>query len=241
AHRKLGNPAAALTVCETALRNDRFNLGALYESALANRALGNDQETAIREQQLANRARGTANNLIAYAVDYSLAGLYEEALALLDRVSEPERTPMVFYYQAWIQQQLGNPAKANALLAQAASTSPYLCFPNRLDDIRVLRFAMDQNRSDARAPYYLGSLFYDKRQYDEAISLWEKAAAASDAIPTVFRNLGIAYFNKRADAVQALKSYEKAFAMDPSDARVLMELDQLYKLLNRQPADRLVF
>jgi len=241
AYRKLGNPEAALIVCETALRSDRFNLGVLYESVLANRALGNDQQAAIQEQQLANRARGTSNNLIAYAVDYSLAGLYKEALSLLDRVSEPEHTPMVFYYQAWIHQQLGNQAKANALLEQAANANPYLCFPNRLDDIRVLRFAMDQNKSDSRAPYYLGNLFYDKRQYDEAISLWEKAAKAADALPTVFRNLGIAYFNKRADAVGALACYEKAFAMDPSDARVLMELDQLYKLLNRQPADRLVF
>src|SRR5690606_13545720 len=40
---------------------------------------------------------------------------------------------------------------------------------------------------------------------------------------------------------RAVACYEKAFAMDPSDARILMELDQLYKLLNRQPTDRLTF
>src|SRR5690606_12674415 len=55
AYRKLNNPAAALATCETALRNDRFNLGALYESVLANRSLGNNPETATAEQQLTDR------------------------------------------------------------------------------------------------------------------------------------------------------------------------------------------
>ena len=34
-------------------------------------------------------------------------------------------------------------------------------------------------------------------------------------------------------------SFEKAFELDKTDARVLMELDQLYKRLNYAPAERL--
>ena len=33
----------------------------------------------------------------------------------------------------------------------------------------------------------------------------------------------------------ALAAYETAFALDPHDARVFFELDQLYKKLNRRP------
>jgi len=61
------------------------------------------------------------------------------------------------------------------------------------------------------------------------------------SFPTAHRNLGIAYFNKRNDAKKALVCYEKAFALDTTDARVLMELDQLYKRLNKLPKERLAF
>jgi tetratricopeptide (TPR) repeat protein len=110
-----------------------------------------------------------------------------------------------------------------------------------VEDIAVLQFAAATNERDARAPYYLGNLWYDKRQYSEAIDCWSLAALRDPAFPTVFRNLGLAWFNKRGSAEKALQYYEKAFALDPADARVLMELDQLYKRLNREPAERLAF
>ena len=34
---------------------------------------------------------------------------------------------------------------------------------------------------------------------------------------------------------------EKAFELDPTDARVLFELDQLYRKINRSPRERLAF
>jgi tetratricopeptide (TPR) repeat protein len=55
----------------------------------------------------------------------------------------------------------------------------------------------------------------------------------------VFRNLGIASFNKKNNAAKALTYYEKAFELNTNDARVLMELDQLYKRMNKEPRQRL--
>ena len=43
---------------------------------------------------------------------------------------------------------------------------------------------------------------------------------------------------KRCCGQRALSSFETAFALKPTDARVLFELDQLYKKLNRAPAER---
>jgi tetratricopeptide (TPR) repeat protein len=57
--------------------------------------------------------------------------------------------------------------------------------------------------------------------------------------PTVHRNLGLAYMNKRHNAEQARVRYEQAFALDTTDARVLFELDQLDKHLKGHPAQRL--
>ena len=58
---------------------------------------------------------------------------------------------------------------------------------------------------------------------------------------TIERNLGLAYYNKRGDVARALSSLETAFQLNPLDARVLFELDQLYKKLNRKPQARLAF
>jgi tetratricopeptide (TPR) repeat protein len=51
----------------------------------------------------------------------------------------------------------------------------------------------------------------------------------------------LAYYNKRGEKHLALNSLEKAFELNQQDARVLFELDQLYKKLNRSPAQRLAY
>ena len=94
---------------------------------------------------------------------------------------------------------------------------------------------------DARAPYYLGCLYYDKRQYDVAIEYWERSAEIDPKFPTVWRNLALAKFNKEGDEDGALEMMEKAFHLDETDARILMELDQLYKRLHKPHQERLDF
>ena len=49
---------------------------------------------------------------------------------------------------------------------------------NKLEDIAALRYAMENNPADAKAPYYLGCLWYDKRQYEEAIACWARSLLA---------------------------------------------------------------
>jgi len=49
----------------------------------------------------------------------------------------------------------------------------------------------------------------------------------------------LAYHNKVRNVEKAVKELEKAFSLDETDARVLMELDQLYKKINRPHKERL--
>ena len=49
----------------------------------------------------------------------------------------------------------------------------------------------------------------------------------------------MAYYNKCNQKQAAKALLEKAFALDTTDARLFMELDQLYKKLNVDPAERL--
>ena len=97
------------------------------------------------------------------------------------------------------------------------------------------------NKKDAKAPYYLGCLYYDKRQYDVAMEVWRESAEIDPKFPTVWRNLALGLFNKEHKGEEAVKYMEKAFQLDASDARILMELDQLYKRLGYDHAMRLKY
>ncbi|WP_184546514.1 DUF5107 domain-containing protein [Mucilaginibacter sp. FT3.2] len=232
----------ALQVADAALERDGFNLGVIFEKVQLYKLTGEAEQVARCLDELARLSRNEDQNYIEYALDYAAAGLYTEADELLQLVLKSVgNNPMVYYSLGYFNHKNGLPGVAKKWFEKAAATDSYLCFPNRLDEVKILQLAMEINPADARAPYYLGNLFYDKRQYNEAVSNWEKAAQLDGTFPTVYRNLAIAYFNKQNDADKALGYFEKAFSLDPTDARVLMELDQLYKRLNYPADTRLEF
>ena len=175
------------------------------------------------------------SSFIEIAIDYAEAGFYEKAVDILSRCN----SPLALYYTAYYQHKLGK--DASDTLSKAQKADILYCFPNKAEDIAVLNFAIDNNSADAHAPYLLGCLFYDRRQYDRAIALWEDSAQKDASFPTVWRNLSLAYFNKKGDSQKAMECMEKAYSLDESDARVLLELDQLYAKLNFQVADRFKF
>ncbi|MBQ3795689.1 MAG: DUF5107 domain-containing protein [Butyrivibrio sp.] len=171
------------------------------------------------------------------ARDLAEAGLYEEAADALALF--PGDKPMIHYYLGAYYQKLGRDDEAAKELKMAKEADPAYCFPNKPEDIAVLRNAIEHDEKDAMARYYLGCLFYDKLQYDEAISLWEEAGKIDGSFPTLLRNLSIAYFNKKGDGDKARECMEKAFELDRTDARVFLELDQLYQKLQMPLQDRL--
>ncbi|MDR8389530.1 DUF5107 domain-containing protein [Aliifodinibius sp. S!AR15-10] len=240
--RKMGEYEEALETTETAIERDRFNLSAYYEQHLIWEKLDKDEKADAALEKFLELSREFVQNLIAYALDYSSAGLFDEAISLLKHaIDDNETHPMVFYYLGGGHLKMGKKDKGLQFYQKAAQANPAYCFPNRLEAIPVLRDAMKRNNKDAKAPYYLGCLFYDKRQHKLAIDYWETSRDRDNSFPTVHRNLGIAYFNKQEEPNKAIQSFEKAFSLDESDARVFMELDQLYKRTNKDPQERLKF
>ena len=181
---------------------------------------------------------GRASSYIECAIDCAEAGFYRKAVAVLDLC--PAAGPMVAYHKARYAARYDE-ALSRAALADAAQRDSLYCFPNRLEDIPVLEYALEHSPEDAKAPYYLGCLWYDKRQYDRATAMWERSAALDPAFPTVWRNLSLAYYNKQGDAAKARACMERAYALDSGDARVLLELDQLYRKLGMPVAERFAF
>lgn len=182
--------------------------------------------------------RGFPENYLQAARDFAEFGAYEEALAMLGQCAADK--PMLFYYQAYYGERLGLGEEYVAeRLKRAEQACPDYCFPNKLEDIRVLEFAIEQNPEGAKAYYYLGNLFYDKLQYEHATGLWEKSAALDGSFPVVLRNLALSYYNKMGRRGEAREMMERAFGLNTSDARIFLELDQLYKKLGVPAGQRL--
>ncbi|WP_407430077.1 DUF5107 domain-containing protein [Arcticibacter sp.] len=232
----------ALAVAETGLKRDPFNIGLLFQKAGCLSVLGHDDQAAEVLKVLQLRSRGSANTLIEYAADLGWCGAYAEAVQLLSHVRpEEQHSPMLLYYLGYYHELSGSHDLAQQFFEKGALADPAYCFPNKLEDIQVLQMALRLNSRDAKAAYYLGNLWYDKRQYQEAIRAWEHSAASEPCFPTVWRNLGIAQFNHLHNHKNALQCLERAHKLNKNDHRVLMELDQLYKRLNHLPAKRLAF
>lgn len=231
--RKLNRMDEALNIIKDSLKIDMFNFGCRFELFL----LSNEKLVLTEMNTL---MRSEIHNYELIALEYIAAGLYEEAVNLLEEgINVCSTSPMTYYYMGWALRLAGGDA-TNAF-QKAAKHAPDFCFPNRLEAILALDDAQKNNLTDAKAPYYLGNLWYDKRQYTEAIAYWEKSAKIDDKFPTVLRNLALAYFNKLNQREKAVQFLEKAFSLDTTDARVLMELDQLYKRICRPHAERLAF
>ena len=232
--RKLNRIDDALLLAEDSLALDKFNFGALFEKCLMK---------PDRFEELTNLMRGNIHAYIEFALDFALAGLFDEATELLKiGISEQNDKPvypMAYYYKAWFESQEGNPADSLKTLKIAAGATSDYCFPNHNEAVTVLEWAKRQNPVDPKAPYYLGNFWYNALQYDQAIENWELSVNLDDQFPTAQRNLALACFNKLYEPQKALAFLDRAFYLDQSDSRILMELDQLYKRLNYLPEKRL--
>lgn len=239
--RKTGNIIEALKVINDSLTIDKFNYGCLFEQFLI--AKFNDDQVQAENllREFKKIIRNNFNNYCEYAIDYIQAGMYKEALDLLQlyETQNAQSSPLLSYYIAWLFTQLNDPINANNYLKIAALTPPDYCFPNKIEDVMVLELAVSNNLADAKALYYLGNYWYANREYDEAIGYWEKSIKLDDNFATVQRNLSLAYYNKLNEPKKSLILLERAFELNTTDARVLMELDQLYKIQHHPHEKRL--
>lgn len=232
--RHLGRTNEAEQWIEDSLHIDKFNYGCLFERYLMT---GNKDIL----EELAHIMRKDSHNYEELALDYASAGCYDEALNVVDWAISvlDSDTRMLHYYKAWFLSCMGRTDEARDVAQTAELLPEDMYFPNSLEAILALQCVVELLEHSPKANYLLGNIWYDKRQYDEAISAWEKSAAQDSSFPTVLRNLALAYFNKLGRTNDALSMMEKAFALNTDDARMLMELDQLYKRMNREHKFRL--
>ena len=262
--RKLRRKEEALAWIEESLRLDPFNYVCMVEQHLLT---GSDKPL----RHMAELMHGNVYNYHETALEYANAEMTEETKLVLKLAikNKVEESPLTYYYLAFYGSLVNEVGK---YIKKASQVKTDYCFPNRLEDASMF---LGQGsifiERDSKISYFLGCLYYDKRQYDIATEMWELSAELQPDFPTVWRNLALAYFNHPAvesnkdtesdfsfpfplffskyHAEQketswkqkAVECMERAFHLDETDARVLMELDQLYKRLQRPHAERLAF
>ncbi len=245
----------ALKHLDLSLRKDADHLKARDLKAMVMRRLErSDESTSILLETLAldpldfwaqfllDRTLTCDNSVrIDLATDMMRAGFLASSLTVLDGANLKAvdgTVPMVHYYQGYVKALLG--VDGSEELALGATASPDYCFPSRLEDILVLESAMAHNPRDAKAPYYLANLLYDRRRYTEAISLWQRAVELDPRNSVAHRNLGIAAYNALGKPTRARAAYDAAVRAAPDDARLRFERDQLWKRVGVTPHRRLI-
>ncbi len=196
----------------------------------------------ITSRWLAGSPPANPQERLDLAFDLRRAGLTAEAYDLLsdaDLGARDGTAPIAFLLRASLAEDLGSPAEAATHRSAAVSVPLDYCFPNRLEEYLVLK-QITQSEPGLAVPWYLLGLFlYDRGRHDEAMHAWETAAQLGLPSPTLHRNLGIGLYNVRRDARAAQTAFEQSFALNPDDARVLYEKDQLAKRIGDSPEARL--
>lgn len=233
--RKLGRFKKARQLSSRILAMDPLDFMAINELHLAQKGLGLKRARKTLST-LEDKMQGQVESYLELAIDYGNCGLWDDAIAVLERpvvkeINFASTYPMVHYYLGYFYQQQGDQGGAKKHFSLAAKMPTDYCFPFRLESVEILNTAVKHNPSDARAYYYLGNLLYDL-QPEEAIRLWEKSRVIDGSFALVHRNLGWGYYRTKRDIPEAIANYERAVACDENNARFYVELDRLYEVGN---------
>lgn len=230
--RRLNRKKEAQKVVNESLKIDVLDMGIRYEAYKL-------EPTKDNKQKLDESLNSKLNNFLVLAEIYIKSGQYQDALKIIEQY--PYSNPLKNYYESYLFHRLGDPKKAVEAEQKATRVSPDYVFPNRLFDVKVLKYVIDTFPSDGLANYYLGNLYYDRKVYSRAIGFWEHCTELNPDYPMAHRNLAIGYYNREKNAEKALTQLEAAFKLDSENSRLVFELDTLYEKLNKPLDERLEF
>jgi len=239
--RKLEHFTKALEYCNQVLKENPLETAALLERSLLTSTTSDKEKQITWIQVLDNEP----HQYLCLAEEYWELGDYETSKWILEQfitqcANQKREPPFIIYYAlAYLEQQAGNPTcTCSSYLEKGSKANLQLYFSTFLFEMLVLQYSC-KHTLDYKPHYMLGNLLYDKRRYDEAIACWEKCIELQPSFPTAYRNLSLAYFNKRKDANRSKEYMERAFSLDTADARVFYELDKLYRIIGVHPKQRL--
>jgi len=195
-------------------------------------------------------SRNDAQTIIDIAFDYAEAGFYKEAIELIElhhKTEIPEcavpnpmaKSTMTEFVLTWLYELNGDTKIAREILNKTHSSSCDYVFPSRIYEQIVLEWALQVDDENTVAAFGLGNYYFNLKRHEDAIMVWQQAADANSKYGTLYRNLGIAWWNTFEDGEKAREAFLKAVELAPNDMRIRYEFDQLRKKLNDDPKERL--
>ena len=195
-------------------------------------------------------SRNDAQTIIDIAFEYAEIGKYQQAVELLllhldNPVSEcAVPNPMGSsaipkYLLAWLYDKLDDQTESLKWLKVAEASNFDYFFPSRINEQLLLEWAKRRESGHILAAYGLGNYYFNLARYQDAIDAWEFAVDASCEYATLYRNLGIAYWNIHQDGLKADEAFAHAISLNARDMRIQYEYDQLKKKMNVDPEKRL--
>ncbi len=190
-----------------------------------------------------------AERVLNVASEYMRLGMYSRALDVLSRnyplplpdesepgMLAPGKHPMVAYFRAYCREKLHRSPSADFNAAAHLPTN--YVFPNRPEDVEVLRAAVRLNWQDATAHYLLGTLYFSRGLTREALSEWEQARSLNPQIPVLHASLGRALLHEENDPDKALSVFQEGLRADPANIELFTGMDQALSILRRPPQER---
>ncbi len=239
--KRQGNKKGAESVLAELLKRDSLDQWAKFEQATI----------SGKYYDFLQSSRNDAQTIIDVAFDYAEAGFYREAIDVVELHHKNEipecavpnpmaKSVMTEFILAWLFELNGDTALSGEILKKTKKASYDYFFPSRAYEQLALEWVLQVDNKNTIAAFGLGNYYFNLKRREDAINVWEKAAAANSSYGTLYRNLGIAYWNTFEDGEKARQAFFKAVELSPNDMRIRYEYDQLRKKLNDHPKDRLV-
>jgi len=176
-----------------------------------------------------------AQTCLDLAFDLDAMGRYADAKRLLSGLIDARPScayRMIWYTVGYFASLLGEPREKYLESAKCAALGP--AYPSRREEKRVLDACVFCGDDD-EGRMLLGCLLYSKRQYLEAVTIWE---ACPDSY-LAKRNLAVAYFSHFSRKKTALELMQSVLAERPFDEAILYETVVLMNKMNVKPQTKI--
>ena len=223
AYRETGNENAAQAVIDRVMAEDCMNNLVRWLGGVDERHFFTKLDSAPDQ------------TVLDMVFDLESMGQYALAAKLLEQLGKYHtHTTMTLYTLAYLRHKQGVDCGETLRLADAAEIID--TYPARLAEIRVLTFAREQNAR--KAPFLLGCLLYDKRQYEAAARLFAESTEKEPENYMTYRSLAIACFTHLNRKDEAVKLMEKARSLNCSQ-QVLYESTILLDLMGAPAGEKI--
>jgi tetratricopeptide (TPR) repeat protein len=211
---------------------------ALHEQYEISKALGNDAKAQSAWKQLQHLLSREPDSVLELAFDYLALGQSQESIKVLENaiklgpagnlaVDKTRVHPLIYYTLGYLYDKIGARDRARAHYASGMKGDTAFVFPHRVEEIEVLRAALNANKQDGRAAYYLGNVLASKNRDKEALDAWRLAVRNDPANTIAQRNFARALWLVAHDKEEAASQYQRAIDKSPNDFRLYIEFDRV--------------